>query len=127
MKGQTQLFNTGSMSSARAMRKLRRDREIERLRLQRRTKLEFPQGKRLDFAEREFNLTDEERNHVVWLGDCPMCHYGPLHTMRVHVDGHGKKSYSIQCANSGCSHPTEKFPSSQMAIRNWKVIAALHK
>lgn len=126
MKGQTQLFNTSSMSSARAMRKLRREREIERFRLQRRnykTDVCFPK----DFAEREFNLTDEERNHAVRLGECPMCHYGPLHTMRVHVDGHGKKSYSIQCANSGCSHPTEKFPSSQMAIRNWKVIAALHK
>lgn len=109
------------------MRKLHRQREVERLRLQRKTKVDvrFP----TDYHW-ELHYPDESRNWAVFVGHCPMC--GAASPMRLEVRKEpGKKPQYRVCCTNGFSFPcgfaTEWFERSQHAIQNWKVLAALKK
>lgn len=121
---QRQLFNTRMMTSAKEMRKLRREREVERLRLQRKVRgpVNYPSQ-----TETEFNLPDEAR---LWLlkFECPKCHWREPY-MRTWVEQpDGKKRFQIYCGNNTtCGFEGPAMKSSQDAVQNWKLTTALLK
>lgn len=120
--GQQHLLNTRTMAGAREMRRLKRERLVKDLGLERGqlARLQIP-----DFLETEFSLPDESRTWSVRVGRCAICGFGPLHILIARVDA--KKVFFVRCTNYGCEQKTPEFSKSQLAIRHWKLVAALSK
>jgi hypothetical protein len=116
-------MNTRGMSSAREMRKLRRDREVERLRIERKAKVVCAVQ---NWTEDGLHFPDEDRNFTVYVGKCWMCGRDGGHWLAKFKKPTGIV-YRIICNNDKCKNMTSELPSSKLAIQNWKVTQALHK
>lgn len=116
------LLNTRTMASTREMRRLKRERLVKDLGLKpgQLARLGDP-----DFAETEFNMPDESRTWSVRVGPCAACGFGPLQILVARVDD--KTVFFVRCTNYGCDQKTPEFGKSQLAIRHWKLVAALSK
>jgi len=121
---QKTLINTHSLSSAKSVRKLRREREVERLRLQRKTKTRVEYN---TLRATDFTFKDESRNWTIFAGACSQCGWDGQHYLHIFCAPGAKPEYSLHCRNTDCNHCTPKFSSSQLAIRHWKLLTALTK
>lgn len=124
---QPSLIRTGGMSSAREMRKIRRDREVQRLRLQRKIKSEVVKPDNRSWGENpDFDFKDEDRDWRLTIVACPVCGTDQPY-MRTFQE-EGKKRFQIYCRNNtihGCQHRTPVLGSAKAAVNHWKLHAAM--
>lgn len=120
---QPPLIRTGSMSSAQEMRALHRERQA----------LQFPKPvakphEKPTWTEPdpEFAFTDESRDFSHWCEQkCPQCdNWETVLCKRVEVAGEAAV-YFVRCEK--CGNQTAPQRSGQIAIRVWKMVAALSK
>ena len=129
---QPTLLNTRGMSSAKEMRKLRRGREVERLRLCRKTKMEVSYRQKDGWEQAGFPMADEDRYFIARLCPCPECGYNQDQHLDRRVVGR-KTEFRVGCGavqgsfGGNCNFSTPWLKSSQLAIQHWKVVAALSK
>lgn len=123
---QQPLIRTGSMSSAREMRALKRARQLKELGIKKGdARLS---NLKPDFNDAEFSLPDEDREFQFnTYKPCPHCgNFGQL-LVRQYAAEDCKPTYTVRCSIVRCGFSTPPLPSSQLAIRHWKLVAALSK
>ncbi len=121
---QQQLLNTRGMSSAREMRKLRRDREVTRLRLQRKLKMPVD-NKYPGPVTSEFVMPDEDRDFTLAALKCWMCSTkGSIYMRKVTHKPENLTTFQLYCQ---CGNQSAEFPKSQHALQYWRVMLALNK
>jgi len=119
---QRPLFNTASLSSAREMRRLKRDRVIKQSGIRRVISKPMSQS---DTEETEFNLRDEDRFYYMNLP----CHNCGSRMPRLYreTDSNGPMHPKFRIFCTGCDYETPEFPSSKQAVTHWKMLSALTK
>lgn len=81
-----------------------------------------------DFNNDEFSLPDEDRAFQFnTYKHCPQCNNFGQKLVRLHSPVNGKSTYTVRCSNDRCNFSTPPLPSSQLAIRHWKLVAAFSK
>ena len=125
------LLNTGSMSSAREVNRLRRERLIAKHNIKRRAAFAKAAG---DFVDTQFSLPDEPRDYSMGL-KCPqcgserseLCRLIPLAEKKSEVGTIIHFVYFMRCCAEYCLYRTPEFKSSAKAVHHWKLLAALTK
>lgn len=82
--------------------------------------------------EMEFNLPDEPRTFTLILGKCPDCGCSPNLHRDVGASPEGRlyrirTRYRVECSNPQCDEHTGWEPSSDKAMRAWRLWEALAK
>lgn len=120
---QRNLLNTRQMTSAREMNAFKRAKAIKDAGI--RCVVPPPKPKP-DFKDVEFSLPDEERSFALnYFTPCPQCGVGMAELVR-----QGSllgQEFTVRCNLVSCGYETPPMKSSQLAIRHWKLVAALSK